>query len=626
MEKFYLENADVYRALLKSLNKTSPEPRTPQQLATETTSPDVVVCARIRPLLDEDVAAGFPCAVFPRVARPGIIDIHDLYNHPRGRPILKSSTYQVDRTFTSQADTGEIYDSLVADLVAFASNGGVGTLFAYGQTGSGKTFTISQLEQLVAMSLMEGNDTSQRQVHMTIIDLAGNSAHDLLNSREPISILEDSFGATQLAGAVEHQVRCRDDMMELIERAASFRRTAPTLKNDSSSRSHGICRIRITNPAAGPDSAGLLYLIDLAGSEAARDVATHGADRMRETREINMSLSVLKDCIRNKAELDALASAGRGRKSKQRKPRVPFRQSALTKVLKHVFEPSVDRACKMVVVACINPSIADVSPSKNTLRYAEMLRVTVPATSAKVNQNHMDPMAWTDEQLKEWVIDKSGACSVGSAGVPWAESLAQLARLPKAEFENKCPGMIGFSSEQVNFIRSKLWQMQLDSQHGSPGTSLDDPAGLDGANLRGQRPTSRMLTRELNDPTTVPLRKRLRPGMIVSWNRSPSSDAGASISDGSGMAVILCPVQNLDGTFIDGAANVVNPTRSVETGTQARNSHGQGRYLCGQLTPGQVPESYELSLWHQIVIDVDVMEKEVIMEYDAQTRYYYVSL
>lgn len=314
--------------------------------------------------------------------------------------------YQVDRTFTSQADTREIYDSLVADLVAFASNGGVGTLFAYGQTGSGKTFTISQLEKLVAMSLMEGNDSSQRQVHMTIIDLAGNSAHDLLNSREPISILEDSFGATQLAGAVEHQVRCRDDMMELIEQAASFRRTAPTLKNDSSSRSHGICRIRITNPAAGPDSAGLLYLIDLAGSEAARDVATHGADRMRETREINMSLSVLKDCIRNKAELDALASAGRGQKPKQRKPRVPFRQSALTKVLKHVFEPSVDRACKMVVIACINPSIADVGPSKNTLRYAEMLRVTVPTTSAKVNQNHMDPMTWTDEQLKEWIIDK----------------------------------------------------------------------------------------------------------------------------------------------------------------------------------------------------------------------------
>ncbi|KID82806.1 kinesin motor domain containing protein [Metarhizium guizhouense ARSEF 977] len=608
MEKFYLENADFYRALLKSLNKTSPEPRTPQQLAFETTSPDVVVCARIRPLLEEDVAAGFPCAVFPRVARPGIIDIHDLYNHPRGRPILK-------------ADTGEIYDSLVADLVAFASNGGVGTLFAYGQTGSGKTFTISQLEKLVAMSLMEGNDTSQRQVHMTIIDLAGNSAHDLLNSREPISILEDSFGATQLAGAVEHQVRCRDDMMELIERAASFRRTAPTLKNDSSSRSHGICRIRITNPAAGPDSAGLLYLIDLAGSEAARDVATHGADRMRETREINMSLSVLKDCIRNKAELDALASAGRGRKSKQRKPRVPFRQSALTKVLKHVFEPSVDRACKMVVIACINPSIADVGPSKNTLRYAEMLRVMVPTTSAKVNHNHMDPMTWTDEQLKEWIIDKSGTCSVGPAGVPWAESLAQLVRLPKAEFENRCSTMMGVNSEQVKSIRSKFWQMHLDSQHGSPGTSPGDPTGLDGANLRGQRPTSRILTRELNNPTTVPLRKRLRPGMIVSWNRSPSSDAGASISDGSGMAVILCPVQNLDG-----AASAANPTQSVETGTEARNSHGRGRYLCGQLTPGQVPESYELSLWNQIVIDVDVMDKEVIMEYDAQTRYYYVSV
>jgi kinesin family protein 2/24 len=285
-------------------------------------------------------------------------------------------------------------------LVPFAWNGGIGTLFAYGQTGSGKTFTVSQLEKLVAMSLMDGSLEGQRQVYMTIIDLAGNSAYDLLNSRKPISILEDSFGVTQLAGANEHLVQDRDEVMDLIERAASFRRTAPTLKNDASSRSHGICRIRIKNPAT--DSDGLLYLIDLAGSEAAHDVAVHGADRMRETRAINMSLSVLKDCIRGKVESDALTFSG-GPKSKQRKPRVPFRQSALTKVLKHVFDPAGSRPGKTVVIACVNPSIADVGPSKNTLRYAEMLRVLVPATTNKMEPNPMAPMAWANAQVKDWV-------------------------------------------------------------------------------------------------------------------------------------------------------------------------------------------------------------------------------
>jgi kinesin family protein 2/24 len=214
--------------------------------------------------------------------------------------------------------------------------------------------------------LTDGSLEGQRQVYFTIVELAGNSAYDLLNSRKPISILEDSSGVTQLAGAEEHPVQGRSEVMQLIERAASFRQTAPTLRNGASSRSHGLCRIRIKNPAT--DTEGLLYLIDLAGSEAARDVAVHGADRMRETRDINMSLSVLKDCIRGKVMSDALGRAA-GPKSKQKKPHIQFRQSGLTKVLKHVFDPVGNRACKTVVIACINPSLGDVGPSKNTLRY-----------------------------------------------------------------------------------------------------------------------------------------------------------------------------------------------------------------------------------------------------------------
>lgn len=256
----------------------------------------------------------------------------------------------------------------------------------------------------------QGQGQGQREIHMTVVDLAGNSAYDLLNSRQPISILEDSFGTTQLAGVNECLVRDVDEMMELVERAASFRRTEPTLKNDASSRSHGICRIRIKNPKAGANfDDGLLYLVDLAGSEAARDVAVHGADRMREAREINMSLSVLKDCIRNKVECDALKalSASSGRKSKPSKaPRVPYRQSALTKVLKHVFDPAETRACKTVVIACINPSIADVGPTKNTLRYAELLRVLLPTATSRMESNPRTvSMARTDARVEDGVAE-----------------------------------------------------------------------------------------------------------------------------------------------------------------------------------------------------------------------------
>lgn len=296
---------------------------------------------------------------------------------------LQSFNYEVDRLFDSQTTTEEIYEDLRVDLVPFAWSGGIATLFTYGQTSSGKTFTVTGLEQLVAESLMDGSLDGDRQIRLTIVDLAGNSAHDLLDARKPVAILEDSFGATHLAGATEQLVQDKHEMLALIERAASFRRTATTFRNDVSSRSHAICRIRISDPSTNSD--GLLYLIDLAGSEAARDIAAHGADRMRETREINLSLSVLKDCIRGKAKSDLLTLSG-DLTSKQRLPHVPLRQSALTRVLKHVFDPAESRPCKTIVIACLNPSLADVGSSKNTLRYAEMLRVLVPETKK------MEPM------------------------------------------------------------------------------------------------------------------------------------------------------------------------------------------------------------------------------------------
>ena len=49
-------------------------------------------------------------------------------------------------------------------------------MFAFGQTGSGKTFTISQLERLVAKSLFDGTLSGEMKVHVSIFELAGNSA------------------------------------------------------------------------------------------------------------------------------------------------------------------------------------------------------------------------------------------------------------------------------------------------------------------------------------------------------------------------------------------------------------------------------------------------------------------
>lgn len=425
----------------------------------------------------------------------------------------------------------------MADLVSFAWNGGIGTLFAYGQTGSGKTFTISRLEQLVAEALTDGSLEGHRRVHLTFIELAGSSAYDLLNSRKSVSVLEDSFGVTQLAGAEEHSVQDRAEMMNLIERASSFRQTSPTLRNGASSRSHGICRIRIENATAA--SEGVLYLVDLAGSEAARDVVAHGADRMRETRDINMSLSVLKDCIRGKVMSDAMSLVG-GPKSKQRKPHVPFRQSTLTKVLKHVFDPAGSQACKTVVIACVNPSLADVGPSKNTLRYAEMLRVARPkADEIKASALSTEPVATDD-----------------SSGLP----------------------------------------PRLSSRDLSPNS------------------------------TNLPFKKRIRPGMVVSWSTTPGvSSAIDLLEQHIKLAVVLCPAEAVLKTVVDALGTTASPDERSHTDPQDDGAGGHARYLCALVVPGSMPNAFELNLWRQVVISVGMMENEAILEYDAATRYYYIS-
>lgn len=202
-----------------------------------------------------------------------------------------------------------------------------------------------------------------------------------------------------MAGAFEHQITNKETLLEYIEAAASLRRTAPTLRNDESSRSHAICRIRIENPAMPSSPDGLLYMVDLAGSEAARDKTAHDATRMKEAREINSSLSVLKDCIRGRAVADADSFAG---KPTKKAAYIPFRQSTLTKTLKHVFDPASSRSCKTVVVACVNPCLADIGASKNTLRYAELLRVVVPKSKAAEFSPGV-PATWDNEQVRSWI-------------------------------------------------------------------------------------------------------------------------------------------------------------------------------------------------------------------------------
>ncbi|KAL4867264.1 P-loop containing nucleoside triphosphate hydrolase protein [Aspergillus spectabilis] len=586
MEQFLIENVKRYQTLVGRFKP----PRTKEPAKTDLqTSPNLVVATRIRPILEKEIRSGQVSAVFPRLGGTATVDTHEMRKVPRGLPKLTSYSFSSDRTFGPEATTPEIYDEVVKPLLPWVQQGKIGTLFAYGQTGSGKTFTVSGLERLIASSMFEGDQASQRKIYICFVELAGNSAYDLLNNRAPFQILEDAFGETQLAGAVEKHVSSSEHLLALIETAASFRQTAPTAKNDGSSRSHAICRLRIEETSSTPIPDGVLYMIDLAGSETARDITEHTPDRMKETREVNVSLSTLKDCIRAMALMDIPSSSGSSNgKNGAKKPYIPFRQSALTKVLKHLFDPDGIQHCKTVILACINPSFLDVGASKNTLRYAEMLRVALPKTIKAVEVDLAVPATWGNKDVKNYIKLQSGYPTISPYDLAPTESGLQLLRLPIEKFVQRCLNTPDITEGQARAFHSKLWALHVKSQrNGSTETQTDS--------LTDKSSSSR-------DPDTerakLPFQERIRPGMVIRW--TPPADSDAPADQNQNLALVLAP----DGDAVGKGEN----------------------YLCAVVLPGTLANAYEVHLWQQVVVNVGDMKGEVLLEYDAATRYYHIAV
>jgi len=215
--------------------------------------------------------------------------------------------------------------------------------------------------------------------------------------------MEDSFGTMQLVGVQEKCPSSEEEFLSILRTSSLLRTSASTSKNDQSSRSHAVHRIRAVNKSDPEKLDGELFLVDLAGSESSQDSKNHSAERLAETRDINTSLSILKDCIRGRTLWglrQIQSTTGKGSTGKG-SIHIPWRSSKLTQVLKHVFDTGGDRACKTVVVACVAPSIVDSAHSKNTLRYAEMLKIPVP--KMKRQKDMSNPTGWTNELTKQWI-------------------------------------------------------------------------------------------------------------------------------------------------------------------------------------------------------------------------------
>jgi len=422
---------------------------------------DMVVCIRVRPRLEYEISANYIQTAFtsnPKVlvVEPGFrrsVHIGDGGQIPGDQPRITPNNFTVDMAFGEQDDNNIVYESIAEPLIDLAFQGGMSTIFAYGQTGSGKTFTISGILDKLAVDLFDKKKDALK-LNISYIQLLGNAASDLLNDHAKVNILEDKFGKVNIVGAHEEEMKDTEDFFRLVAKAAENRTTSTTMKNDTSSRSHAVCMIRVENTVFREAEDGFLFIIDLAGSENAADSQFHDKDRIKETKEINKSLMCLKDCIRNRAKSAA---------EPETIVHIPFRQSKLTLLLKDAFELESHRLCKTVVFANIAPTLADNAMTLNTLRYVAPIKMGL-RNRTKILPNPDNPAAWPNQTLVEWVKATSNGKIKSQTLCPW-ESGKQFLRLPEAEILKRITeNNPKISEKKAKDFYMRLWKLLIDAR------------------------------------------------------------------------------------------------------------------------------------------------------------------
>ncbi|XP_054456823.1 kinesin-like protein KIF11 isoform X2 [Anoplopoma fimbria] len=289
-------------------------------------------------------------------------------------------TYTFDMVFGPAAKQIEVYRSVVCPILDEVIMGYNCTVFAYGQTGTGKTFTMegerSQDEEftweedplagIIPRTLHQifeklSENGTEFSVKVSLLEIYNEELFDLLSPSEDVTERLQLFDDPRnkrgvvVKGLEEITVHNKDEVYQILERGSAKRRTASTLMNAYSSRSHSVFSVTIHMKEITMDGEelvkiGKLNLVDLAGSE---NIGRSGAvdKRAREAGNINQSLLTLGRVITALVE---------------KRPHIPYRESKLTRIL----QDSLGGRTKTSIIATVSPSSSNLEETLSTLEYA----------------------------------------------------------------------------------------------------------------------------------------------------------------------------------------------------------------------------------------------------------------
>lgn len=291
-------------------------------------------------------------------------------------------TFKFDKIFDIHEKNSEVFKE-VGQLVQSSLDGYNVSIFAYGQTGSGKTYTMLNpgdgiipatishifgwIEKLKERGWKYKIECQFVEIYNeNIIDLlrGNNGATDDNNTQNLTNKCEIRHDHENESTTIKNASTCILDskatVEQILKKASKLRSTATTQSNEHSSRSHSIFIIHLKgkNSITQEESYGILNLIDLAGSERIHSSQVSG-DRLRETQNINRSLSCLGDVIHALNAPDG-------------KRHIPFRNSKLTYLLQY----SLTGNSKTLMFVNISSSTSHINETLNSLRFASKVNST----------------------------------------------------------------------------------------------------------------------------------------------------------------------------------------------------------------------------------------------------------
>ncbi len=322
-------------------------------------------------------------------------------------------------------------------------------------------------------------DEYTAEVVVTFLEIYNEEIRDLLadpgapTPRGGLQIREDK--SLKVVGLTELRPETAEQVKDIVLMGNSRRTQSPTHANETSSRSHAVLQIHVTQ---SPRTAslteerfmGTLSIIDLAGSERAA-ATTNMGQRMVEGANINKSLLALGNCI------NALCESGGAIRH------VPYRNSKLTRLLKF----SLGGNCKTVMIVCVAPTSLHFDDTHNTLIYAERATKikTRVVTRNVVNVDrhvgqYVEAINRLNAEVAELKAKLAGRINSESEIVrrKKAEAQAEVDRV-KNDMQARAEQMQAPIKDGATCIRSRL--EELDKQAGSPGgltADLEAESGL----------------------------------------------------------------------------------------------------------------------------------------------------